>query len=295
MSDVMTLFSGVSSVVLDSPHSGTEYPVDFDHACDRNVLRQAEDTYVDWLYAFAKDMGVSLLCARFPRSYLDANRGLNEIDSELFDSPWPHDTVKSEKVRLGKGLVWRLTDDGVPIYDRKLTHDEVSRRIARCWHPYHAALANAIDAAHSMHGRCTHINCHSMPSVAGSHATSYPGMVHPDIVIGDRDGSTARPGLAIWVARFFSERGYSVSVNNPYKGVELVRRYSDPRAGRNSLQLEINRKLYMDERTLALEPGHVQLQRDLRDLVFQLETAPSEGIPMTHRKPTPLLPRGREL
>jgi N-formylglutamate deformylase len=109
-----------------------------------------------------------------------------------------------------------------------------------------------------------------MPAVAASHATDHPGLVHPDFVLGDRDGTTASPRLAGLVAHLLRSWGYSVAINHPYKGVELVRRYSDPAVGRHSLQLEINRKLYMNEHTLALEPGSERLQHHLRGLATEL-------------------------
>lgn len=267
MKDALTLALGSAPVVLDSPHSGTHYPAEFDFACDLAALRRAEDTHVDALYGFAPEMGVSLLCAHFPRSYLDANRALDEVDNELLATPWPLPIARSDKVALGKGLVWRLTDDGEPIYRRKLGRHEVLHRIAHCWRPYHSALATAIGVAVLTHGYCIHVNCHSMPSVAGSHATRYPGMSHPDFVIGDRDGTTAWPGLAEWMAAFLRGRGFSVAINHPYKGVELVRRHGNPQDGRHSVQLEVNRRLYMDESTLVPHEGFAVLRRVLQDLV----------------------------
>jgi N-formylglutamate deformylase len=174
------------------------------------------------------------------------------------------------KVRLGKGLVWRLMDDGQPIYDRKLSAAEVRGRIARCWRPYHAAVAQAIDAAHARHGYSIHLNCHSMPAVSGRYATDFPGLVHADFVIGDRDGSTAAPALSRQVCETLRGFGYQVEYNHPYKGVELVRRYGDPRAQRHSLQIEVNRKLYMDEDTLQPHAGFERLREHLRALVQHL-------------------------
>lgn len=261
-------------MVLDSPHSGTRYPDDFVHACERSLLRQAEDTHVDKLYDFAPSLGVHWIEALFPRSYLDANRDLSEIDPSMLDAPWPGELPASDfqraKVRLGKGLIWRCTDEGLPIYARRLSVAEVQRRIARCWQPYHGAVAQAIDAAHARHGYSLHINCHSMPAVAASHATDFPGLVHADFVVGNRDHSTSSPQLAGLVCQWLRERGYSVWLNHPYKGVELVRRYGRPAEHRHSLQLEINRKLYMDERTLACHEGFASLQRDLKALVQHL-------------------------
>ena len=266
---------GTSALVLDSPHSRTDYPADFRPACAVATLRQAEDTHVEKLYAFAPAMGVAWIEAFFPRIYLDANRDETELDTGLLSGPWPGplatDPVVLQKVRLGKGLVWKFTDDGRAIYDRPLSVEEVMARIQRCWRPYHAAVAEAINIAHARHGYSIHINCHSMPAVASSHATLFPGLHHADFVVGDRDGTTASPALSALVCDFLRARGYSVEYNHPYKGVELVRRHSHPAQHRHSIQLEINRKLYMDEATLEIEPaGFARLQTDLRSLVALL-------------------------
>lgn len=257
-------------LVLDSPHSGTEYPPDFDPSVPHGQLRTAEDTWVADLWAGALDHGVPLLAARFPRSYIDANRSLDEIDPLLLAEPWPEPLPESAKVRLGKGLVWRMMDDGTPIYARKLALDEIRHRINECWKPYHERLASAMDATHAACGQVWHINCHSMPSVAAQFATDKPGLVHPDFVLGDRDGETAAPEFREFVAAFLTERGYSVSVNDPYKGVEIVKRCGDPANGRHSLQVEINRKLYMDEITLRPNAGFEKLRKDLADLTAEM-------------------------
>ena len=262
---------GTTALVLDSPHSGTQYPSDFLFCCDALALRQAEDTHVEKLYDFATGMGVHWVEAFFPRSYLDANRNTTEIDESLLDAPWPGaietDPKVMSKVRLGKGLIWRTTDDGLPIYNRRLNVSEVKARIANCWQPYHAAVASSIDAAHAQHGYSIHINCHSMPAIASSSATDFPGEAHADFVVGDRDGTTARVALSKLVRSFLQSLGYSVAYNHPYKGVELVRRYSNPAAHKHSIQLEINRKLYMDEGTLEMTPGFAPLRMHLQSLV----------------------------
>ena len=271
----VTAVAGSTPLVLDSPHSGTHYPDDFGSACDLPTLRRAEDTHVEKIYAFAPALGVAWIEAHFPRIYLDANRDTAELDTSLLDGPWP-DPVSTDprvlsKVRLGKGLIWKFTDDGEPIYNRLLSVQEVRARIDRCWRPYHAAVAQAIDAAHARHGYSIHLNCHSMPAVSGRFATDFPGLVHADFVVGDRDGSTASPTLSALVCEHLRERGYSVEYNHPYKGVELVRRYGNPARHRHSIQVEINRKLYMDERTLAQDPaGMARLQADLQALVHKL-------------------------
>ncbi|HSV77650.1 MAG TPA: N-formylglutamate amidohydrolase [Ramlibacter sp.] len=274
MSSLIRYLPGTAPLVLDSPHSGVLYPGDFGHACALAVLRQAEDTHVEKLYDFAPALGVAWIEALFPRSYIDVNRNTTELDVTLIDEPWA-DAIETDpaalaKVRLGKGLIWRMTDDGEPIYSRKLSADEVRRRIDHCWRPYHAAVAEAIEAAHARHGYSIHLNCHSMPAVAGAYATNFPGLVHADFVIGDRDGTTTHPALSQRVCELLRGFGYDVSYNHPYKGVELVRRYGEPGRQRHSIQVEVNRKLYMDETSLQLHAGFERLHGHLRQLVEQL-------------------------
>ena len=262
---------GTTALVLDSPHSGIHYPADFGHACDPQVLRRAEDTHVEKLYDFAGEMGAAWVEALFPRSYIDVNRSTGEVDDSMLQSPWPGpmetDFTTLAKVRMGKGLIWRCTDEGIPIYDRKLSVAEVRRRIDNCWTPYHKAVGTAIASARARHGYSIHVNCHSMPAIAGSHATQFPGLVHADFVIGDRDGTTASPALSQLVCDYLRGLGYSVAYNHPYRGVELVRRHGAPELQRHSIQLEVNRRLYMDEKTLIPTPGLQDLKADLRRLM----------------------------
>ena len=279
---MVTSIAGSTPLVLDSPHSGTHYPADFRPVCDLATLRRAEDTHVEKLYDFAPALGVAWIEAHFPRIYLDANRDTTELDTSLLDGIWSDplatDPEVLAKVRLGKGLVWKYTDEGEPVYDRLLSPGEVRARIENCWQPYHAAVQQAIEAAHARHGYSIHLNCHSMPAVAASHATLYPGLHHADFVVGDRDGATASPALSQQICAFLRERGYSVDYNHPYKGVELVRRYGNPAQHRHSIQVEINRKLYMDERTLDILPaGFDRLRADLRALVESLLATDPRG------------------
>jgi N-formylglutamate deformylase len=259
-----------SPLVLDSPHSGVEYPEDFKYAVNLSDLRRAEDTHVDTLFNFGPDLGASLVAAKFPRSYIDANRSLDEIDPELLETPWPKSYVASEKAKLGKGLVWRLLDDGQSIYQCKLSVVEIEGRINGYWRPYHAMVRGALDDAYSHHGFVMHINCHSMPSVSDVYTTERPGLVHPDIVLGDRDGTSADPAITAFLQDAFLSRGYSCWVNDPYKGVELVRAYSSPLNDRHSIQLEINRRLYMDENSLELHEGFDKLRADLQRILGEL-------------------------
>ena len=257
-------------LVLDSPHSGTEYPEDFRARATREQLRQAEDSFVDELYGSGPASGATLIAARFPRSYIDPNRSFLDIDASLMDEPWPGPAIPSRKTQLGIGLIWRLLDTGEPIYARKLTVEEVKQRIVRYHQPYQRAVKDALDQAFDHFGAVWHINCHSMSALSGTISEEGPGRSRADFVLGDRDGTTCEAEFTAFVAEALKGMGYSVKVNDPYKGVELVRAFSDPKAGRHSLQIEVNRKLYMDERTRLKTPGFAALERDIAALLSRV-------------------------
>ena len=259
--------TGASPVVLDSPHSGHDFPADFDTAVSEFDLRELEDMFVDELYLPATELGVPLLAASFPRTYLDANRHHGDIDLDLIDGPWPHAYQPSGKARLGQSLIWRLLSDGRPIYARRLAVAEVQARIARCHAPYHQALTELIDATRARHGRVFHINCHSMGSVGDEMSEGGKGSARADFVLGDRDGTSCDPAFTAFVAQVLRGFGYDVKLNDPYKGVELVKAYSNPATGRHSLQVEINKRLYMDEATREKSQGFARLQAHLTELV----------------------------
>ncbi len=254
-------------LVLDSPHSGRDFPADFNPIVSEAELRDAEDCYVDELYAAAHELGAPLLAATFPRTYLDPNRHAGDVDLELIEGSWPWDYRPSGKARIGKALIWRTLEDGRPIYARKLAPEAVRSRIERCHTPYHLGLQSMIEDSFRKFGKSYHLNCHSMHAVAGRQSDDGEGSVRADFVLGDRDGTTCDPRFTELVRSTLAAMGYSVKVNDPYKGVELVRAYSDPKAGRHSLQIEINRRLYLDEATLAKTAGFDSLNKNLGELL----------------------------
>ena len=254
-------------LVLDSPHSGSQYPADFRPALQIEALRASEDAFVDELYGSGPALGATLVAATFPRSYIDPNRSLLDIDATLLAAPWPGPAVPSRKTELGVGLIWRILDSGEAIYARKLSIDEVKERIVAYHQPYQRAVKDALDEAHGHFGAVWHINCHSMPALSGRISEEGPGKPRADFVLGDRDGTTCEPEFTAFVAKTLRAMGYDVKINDPYKGVELVRAFSDPAAHRHSLQVEVNRKLYMDEATREKNAGFGKLRADIERML----------------------------
>lgn len=259
-------------LVLDSPHSGRSFPADFNAAVSEAELREGEDSFVDELYAGAAELGAPLLCAQWPRTYLDPNRHAGDVDLELIDGAWPGEYQPSGKAKFGKALVWRTLEDGRNIYAGKLDVAAVMGRIRKYHTPYHGAIRGLLDETHARFGKVYHLNCHSMRAVAGRQSQDGGGKARADFVLGDRDGTTCDPAFTERVRAALLAMGYEVKVNDPYKGVELVRAYSNPKAGRHSLQIEINKRLYMNEQTLEKTAGFAVLQKNLSNLLVAIKS-----------------------
>lgn len=267
-------------LVFDSPHSGLIYPEDFDYACEFSMLEKAEDKFVDELFINAPAEGAVLLAAEFPRSYIDVNRCERDIDVDLLEDIWPEELNPTARSHAGIGLIRRLVRPGIPLYTRHLKVAEVKNRIDTFYRPYHQTLEKLIEEAHYLHGHVFHINCHSMPTQEGSAFRANP-LKSADFVLGDRDGTTCDLAFTHAVRDFLKGMGYRVSINDPYKGVELVRRYSSPATGRHSLQIEVARSLYMDEETYRKSGNFEKMQKDITKLIrFCADYVSAQSLPM---------------
>lgn len=255
-------------VVLASPHSGAAYAPDFlglTHL-DVGVLRRSEDAFVDELFGPAARVGIPLVRALFPRSFVDANREPYEVDAAMFDGPLPREAnPRSPRVAAGLGTVPRVAFDGQAIYRRRLPLAELERRIAWYYRPYHGALARLVAETRDRFGHCVLIDCHSMPSTSPGGAHAPGGKV--DFVLGDNHGAACAAALTHMTERWLHHHGYRVVRNQPYAGGFTTQHYGAPAEGVHVLQIEINRALYMDESALSPHAGFAILARRLAELV----------------------------
>lgn len=262
-------------LIFDSPHSGRIYPDDFGYDCDPALLIRAEDNYVDALFDHVPAYGGTLLCAQFPRTYIDVNRAPDDIDTELLAENWPDPLNPSARSLAGIGLIRRLIRPGVPLYSRRLSVKEIEQRLEIYYKNYHSALRNLLDQSYRQYGQVWHINCHSMPSgpaappLPHGRALSLPGQ--PDFVLGDRDGTSCALEFTHALRDALRDMGYRVAINRPYKGVELVRRYAAPSLGRHAIQIEINKALYWDEDKGEKLKNYSALKEDLEKLSLFLQ------------------------
>ncbi|HLN23544.1 MAG TPA: N-formylglutamate amidohydrolase [Patescibacteria group bacterium] len=263
-------------LVFASPHSGCDYPAAFlaQAALDPQALRRSEDSFVDELFAAAPSLGAPLLKAHFPRAYVDVNREAFELDPAMFDAPLPpHVTTDSPRVAAGLGTVARVVACGAEIYRHKLSYAEVEQRINGLYYPYHTALVALIEQTRRRFGCCLLVDCHSMPSIGGP-ADSDTGTARVDFVLGDGYGSSCAAAVTRTAEQCLRFQGYRVIRNTPYAGGFTTRHYGHPEHGVHTLQIEINRRLYMNETTHVRGPHFAVLQSNLGALIAALAALP---------------------
>jgi len=264
-------------LILASPHSGSDYPADFVAASrlDPLALRRSEDSFVDELFGAAPSLGAPLLSARFPRAYLDVNREAYELDPAMFSDALPEFVnAGSPRVRMGLGTIARIVANGEEIYAGKLCFAEARRRVENLYHPYHQALSRLVGETEALFGGYLLVDCHSMPSAAGAVC----GPAGADIVLGDCHGAACAPRILEAARHFLAERGFAVGINAPYAGGFTTGHYGDPHRRRHALQIEINRALYMDERSFRRKPRFTRLAAEMSELIGRLSVAARECL-----------------
>jgi len=238
-----------TSVVFASPHSGRSYSWGFlrRSALDERTIRSSEDAFVDMLFDAAPACGAPLLAACAPRAFVDLNRSADELDPALIEG------VRREghnpRVASGLGVIPRVVANGRSIYSGKLPRAEAERRIALYWRPYHVMLQKLLDGAHQAHGQAVLIDCHSMPHEALD-AVVHPHGIRPEIVLGDRFGAAARGDIMDRIEAAFVDAGLAVVRNAPFAGAYTTQHYGRPSRGQHVIQVEIDRSLYMNEKTI---------------------------------------------
>ncbi|MDP2117653.1 MAG: N-formylglutamate amidohydrolase [Brevundimonas sp.] len=253
--------------VFASPHSGTVYPTEMggDPDLPESSLRSAEDALVDRLIASGVDHGATVVLARLGRAWLDLNRDPADLDPALIEGVG--DGTVSARTAAGYGVIPRLTGDGRALYSRRLTLDEARDRIARTHRPWHRALAKGMEAARARHGEAVLVDWHSMPARA---TEGVGGARGPDVVLGDRHGSSCSAGLTRRLRRSFEALGWRVALNQPYAGGWTTQIWGRPSEGFHAIQIELNRALYFDETVRAPGPGWSRTEKGVARVIAGL-------------------------
>ncbi|WP_150466727.1 N-formylglutamate amidohydrolase [Francisella sp. SYW-9] len=249
-------------LLFDSPHSGFIFPLEFKTCASIDALKSGCDWYVDLLWQESLKYGATILAASFPRAFIDPNRAVTDIDLDLIDGEWTREINITDYSKRGMGLIRRYALPNQPMYICKLSVDEVAGRIDKYYLPYRNTLADLLQEKKAKFGRVYHVDCHSMKS-KGNKMNIDAGAPRPDFVISDAEGTTSEKEFVKLCIDTLESQGYSVSYNNPYKGGDIVRSCGNPDVNIHSVQIEINRALYLDETRYVKKEGFIDLQINL--------------------------------
>jgi N-formylglutamate amidohydrolase len=258
-----------TSVVFASPHSGSDYPADFlaRSILDERAIRSSEDAFVDRLFSSAPAHGAPLLAARAPRAFVDLNRSAEELDPALIEGV--RSASHNPRVSSGLGVIPRVVANGRTIYRGKIGLDEARGRIRDHWVPYHERLAALMEDSLATFGEAILIDCHSMPHEAID-SMNHPKGFRPDVVLGDRFGASARGDVMDRVEQAFAAAGLRVIRNAPFAGAYTAQHYGRPSRRQHVVQVEIDRALYMDERTIRPHAGFETFRALLEGVIAEI-------------------------
>ncbi len=263
----------VSPLVFASPHSGDVYPADLGAREDlpELSLRSAEDALVDRLAAPQPDLGIPLIAARLGRAYVDLNRDPEELDPAVVEGA----DAATARVAAGFGVIPRLTGDGQVIRDHALTRENALARLAAAHRPSHETLERLIHRARDRFGFAVLVDWHSMPSRAVGRSA---GVRSPDVVLGDRHGSSCSAEVTRLLRAQFERAGWRVALNRPYAGGWSTQRWGRPGEGLHAVQVELNRALYLNEEALTPGPNFAMTQKVIRRVTAALAARDWSGL-----------------
>ena len=257
---------GPAPLLVDVSRSGREYPAEYRSPLPFTTVHDNVSMYVDELWAGAPAAGGTLLYCCFPNTWVDVNRNESDMDPAVVDGNWPTELKPTARTLEGLGLIKTKSRYGESFQERRLTVGEIEERLNSWYRPYHAELKRLVEALHGRYGVLRQISCHCMSAVG---APTHPDAGRPraDFCVSDIKGITASREAMALVVDTLKSYGYSVAVNDPYVGNELIGRHGNPAAGVDSIQVEINKKLFMDTRTFRKIPGFDRLKADLDRLL----------------------------
>ena len=252
--DIYTLHQGTAPLLVSLPHDGTALPDDIATRMTASARRVPDtDWHVSRLYAFARDMGASVIVPRHSRYVVDLNR--SEDDVSLY--PGQNTT----------GLCPIVQFSGEPVYleGHTPTPEEIAARVERYWRPYHNALGDELARLRGLHPRVLLWEGHSIRSVV---PFLFDGRL-PDFNLGTANGASCSPELQQRLVAVLAAQGdYSYIVNGRFKGGHITRHYGRPDAGIDAVQLELAQLNYMDEDAFAYDEARAaRLQPTIQRLL----------------------------
>lgn len=241
-------------IVVSSPHSGTYFPDDIRGRIKPEMAARPDDAdwFIDRLYDFAPEMGITFITANYCRWVIDLNRDPKSLP--LYDDG-----------RVITGLV-PLTDfNGNPLYDGREPDDaEIAKRIADYYVPYHRKVDELLESLKKEHGQALLFDAHSIRKrVPGIRSEAFP-----DLILGDNDLTSAAPHITAAAFETLKTGGYQLEHNHPFKGGYITRYFGRPEQNVHALQLEMAKTNYMDDTETQWHEERAERMRTLLKTMF---------------------------
>lgn len=257
-------------VVLSSPHSGRDFPKEFlaNSCLSESELRSSEDCFVDEIVRQASDAGMPLLSMRIPRTFVDVNRDKIELDENMYyNAPANNSGAGSRRCRVGLGVIHRIVAQNKNIYDGLLSFEEVSERIANVYDVYHKRLKQLVDKCVRKFGFCLLLDCHSMPSMICNIMNESRPLDFCLCTLFDESCPTP---ISEHLSKQLEVKNYRVEFNRPYAGAFIAFNYCQPRKNIFTIQLEINRSLYMNENVYEKSANFQNVSSNISQAILSL-------------------------
>ncbi|MEN0058751.1 MAG: N-formylglutamate amidohydrolase [Bdellovibrio sp.] len=260
-------------LIVTIPHSGEKVPAQTPwlNQLPEEVLMCDVDRYVDFLYDPAlQQLHIPSLKTEWHRYAADLNRVPEDVDASSVQGHGNPAGMHS------RGFHWVFTTHRTPLMTAPMsaaTHAELVKLI---YEPFHEGIRSLYRAMHERGFKHTyHIDAHSMPSLGTSEHRD-PGQLRADIVISDSKGRSCDPGFKDLVIAAYVTAGFKVGYNWPYYGGRVTEQYGVPSRGQHVLQVEMNRSLYMDEKSKKLKP---ELAREIQEKILFALTYIRDRVP----------------
>ena len=233
-------------MLLSVPHSGTEYPGWLVQLASHGEasLQNLEDPLVDRLVWRALQHGVGAVIARAPRAAVDCNRSEDEVDPALIGGT--HGGRLTSRARGGLGIVPSRTQQHGHLWRQPIDANQLEQRLEQAHRPYHAALEAQLSSLVDRFGCALLLDCHSMPPTP---------IGVPPIVFGDCRGRSAHNWVGKEAMAIAAAKGFEAGLNEPFAGGHVVARHGAPAEGVHALQVEIDRRCYLDPTLRQAGPG----------------------------------------
>ena len=255
---------GQLPVLLSVPHSGRDYPdwLVAMSTAGKAALTTLEDPFVDRLVWRALQRGCGAVVARTPRAAIDCNRAEDEVDPAVVDGA--RRGRVSARARGGLGIVPARTQQHGYLWRRAITPRQLEERVGQAHRPYHEAIEAQLALLVDRFGCALLLDCHSMPP---------PAEGVPPVVFGDCRGRTADPWVSADAIAIARRSGFDAALNDPFAGGHIIDRHARPSAGVHALQLEIDRRYYLDARLTKPGRGFDAVATLIETLAFELGQA----------------------